>query len=158
LSILLEGLFGLVPISAAAAVAATAASAEATAATTPTAASAAITSTASATSPAAAAATTATTSAIPAAATASSATLFARAGFVDGEGAAVVLLAVQRRDCRVGFVVVGHLDKPEALASSSVAIVNDLGRNHLAMLSEQLLQFRAIDLVAQIPDIQLLTH
>jgi hypothetical protein len=69
-----------------------------------------------------------------------------------------VLLAVQGRNRCRGFLVGRHFDKTEALAAASVPIIDDLGGNNRTMRSEQRFEFRAIHLVAQVPDIQLLTH
>ena len=69
-----------------------------------------------------------------------------------------MLLAIQGGDGRLGLVVVGHLDEAEALAAAGVPVVDDLGGNDLPVLTKQLFQLRAIDLVAQVPDIQLFRH
>ncbi len=69
-----------------------------------------------------------------------------------------MLLAVERLNGSLGLIVVGHLDESEAFGPAGVAIVNDLSGRDLAVLTKQLLKFRAIHLVAQVPDIQLLTH
>jgi hypothetical protein len=115
---------GLVAVSSAASPAsATAAESTAVAAT---AASTAAESTASSTS----------TAAAPISTAAAAAAFFAGAGFVDGQGAATVLLSVEGVDRRLGFGVVRHLDKAESLAATGIPVVNDLGRNHLTMLSK----------------------
>src|SRR5688500_5195617 len=138
---------GLVAIaSAAVAAAAPTPAAEPTAAAAPAAEPTAPAATAAAAEPAPTTAATAATA------------IFARACFVDGEGAAAVLLAVQRRDCGRGLVIVGHLDEPETLAPAGVPVVDVLGGHDLAVLPEELLQLRAIDAVAQVADVQLLTH
>jgi hypothetical protein len=69
-------------------------------------------------------------------------------GFVDSQGATVVLLAVECGNCRLGFAVAGHFDKPKPLAAARVAIVDDLGRNHRTVSREQLFQGRAVNIVA----------
>jgi hypothetical protein len=69
-----------------------------------------------------------------------------------------MLLAVERGNRRVRFGVAGHLDEAKALAATGVAVIDDLRRHHLAVLAKQLFQLRAIDVIAQIPDVQLLTH
>jgi hypothetical protein len=141
----------LVPIaSAAAAFAATAAAATVAAATPAT---AAATAEAAAATTAAAATESATTTAA-----ATTRTIFARASFVDGEGATAVLLAVQGCDRRLGFLIGSHFDEPEPLGSAGVSVVDDLGRDNRAVLAKQLLELRAIDLVAQVPNVKLLTH
>src|SRR5687767_7202404 len=91
---------GLVPVAAATAAATTTVAAAATAAAAATTAVAA---------PATAAAAATTTGAV-----------FLRLGFVDREGAAVALLAVERRDGRLGLRIAAHLDEPEALAPARV--------------------------------------
>src|SRR5262245_8422466 len=80
-----------------------------------------------------AAASAATTAAVTATATTTAAAeatatgaLFAGLGFVDGEGAAAVFLAVHRRDRGLGLGVAAHLDESEALGASGVAVVDDL--------------------------------
>jgi hypothetical protein len=137
-----------IAISAVAAVATT--TAAATVATT----TASTTATAEAAATAAASAVAATTTTTAATTTA----LFARAGFVDGQGAAIVLLTVEGGNRGSRFLVRGHFDESEAFASAGVPIVDDLSRDDLSMCCEQLFEFRAIDGVAQVPDIQLLTH
>jgi hypothetical protein len=104
---------------------------------------------------AAAASTAATTTATESAAVAA---VFAGTGFIDGKGAALMLSAVQGGDGRLGLGVAGHLDESESLAPASIAVVDDLGRNNLPMSREQLFQHRAINVVAQVSDVQLLTH
>jgi hypothetical protein len=114
----------------------------------------------SATAAVSSAATTAAASAVSttSSATTAAAALFARARFVDGEGAAAVLLAVERRDRRIRFRVAGHLDKSKTFASPGVAIVDDLCRHHGAMRSEKLLELGAVHAVGQIAHVQLLSH
>jgi hypothetical protein len=140
---------GLVPIaiSAVAAVAATTA-ATAVATTTASAATTATTATEAAATTAAS-----TVAATTTAAATSAAALFARAGFVDGECTAIVLLTVESGHRGGRFLVRGHFDESEAFASAGVTIIDDLSRHDLPMCSEQLLEFRAIDGVAQVPDI-----
>ena len=77
---------------------------------------------------------------------------------VDGQRPAIVLLAVQRRDRGIRLGVVGELHEPETLAPTRLAIAHDLGRSHLAMLPEQLLEFRAVHAISQIPNVQPFTH
>jgi hypothetical protein len=119
-------------------------------------AAATVTTTATAAATESAAATAAATESTTA--SAATATIFARTRFVDGQGPAAMLLAIERRDRRLGFLIGAHLDEAESLGSARVAIVDDLSRNNRAVLCEQLLEFRAIDLVAQVPNIKLLTH
>jgi hypothetical protein len=140
---------GLVAIATAAVAAATAAATAAI--TTPATATTAATESTAAT-------TTAATTEPTAATTASTTAVFARAGFVDGEGTSAVLLTIEGRNRRLGFVIRAHLDEAEALAAAGVTVVDDLRGDHSPVLTKQLLQFRAIHLVAQISNIQLLTH
>jgi hypothetical protein len=132
--------------------AASAAAAEATTASAPATAAAA----AAAESTASAAA--ATTTAVSTTATAAGATLFAGPGFVDSQGATAVLLTVEGRDRRGGFIIIGHFDETETLTTAGVAVIDDLRRNNLAMLTEELLELRAVNVIAQIPHVQLLSH
>src|ERR1700722_20015175 len=81
---------------------------------------------------AAAAPTTAAASAVAAAttATAAAATTAARTfltwlGFIDGQGAAAVLLAVQRGNRRLGLAVSAHLDESETLRPAGVPVGDD---------------------------------
>jgi hypothetical protein len=139
-------------VSAAAVAAATAAATEAASATTAAAVAAA---TAAAVAAATAAATTAAATTTTATA---AATLFARTRFVDGQGAAFVLLAVEGRDCGLSLGIRGHFYETESFAPARVPVVDNLSGGHLAVSAEQLFQLRAVDCVAQVPDIQLLTH
>jgi hypothetical protein len=118
---------GLVAVSpaAVATVSAATAAAEATAAAT------------AAESASAAAATAATESATTAAAATTAATaFFTRPGFVDGQGASAVLLAVEGCNGSLRFLVVGHFDESETFAPAGVPIVDDLGGNHLPVSAE----------------------
>jgi hypothetical protein len=142
---------GLVAIATTTAVATTAATA---AVATATAAAAAATTT---TEPAPTATAAATTT-VPTTTAAAAATLFARTSLIDGESAATVLVTVERLNGGLGFGVVRHFDKAKTLAAARVAIVDDLCRNNLPVSSEKLLKLRAINAVAQIPHVQLLTH
>jgi hypothetical protein len=141
--------WGLVAISAAAVATAAAAAAPATA---EAAASATTTATTTAASTAASTAVSAT------AASSAARTILAGTGLVDGEGPAAVLLAVQGRDGGLGFFIGSHLDETESLAAPGVAIVDDLRRDDRAVRTKQLFQLGAIDLIAQVADVQLLTH
>jgi hypothetical protein len=64
-----------------------------------------------------------------------------------------VLVAIEGGDCGLGFFVGGHFDESESLAAAGIAIIDDLRRNHLAVLAEKLLQLGAIDLIAQVANI-----
>jgi hypothetical protein len=69
-----------------------------------------------------------------------------------------VLLAIESGNRRLGFAVTAHFDKAKSFAPARIAIVDDLSRNHRTMSFEQLLQRRAVNIVAEVPHIQLLTH
>jgi hypothetical protein len=138
----------LVAIATAAVAAATAAATEAATATT----------TAAATESAAATAAAAESATTTAAAATTAATFFTGPGFVDGQGATAVLLAVEGRDSRLGFGVAVHFDKTKPLAAAGVTIIDDLGRHDLAMGAEQLLEFGAVHAIAEVSNVQLLTH
>jgi hypothetical protein len=113
---------------------------------------------AAATAEAASTAASAVAASATAATTTAAAPLFAGTRFVDGKCPAVVLLTIQGRNRGRGLLIRGHFDKSKSFAAPGVTIIDDLCRNHLAMRSKQLFEFRAIDTVAQVPDIQLLTH
>src|ERR1043166_6394054 len=106
-----------------------------------------------ATATAAAVATAATTAATTVTTVSTARAILAGLGFVDGERAPAVLLAVERRDGRLGLGVATHLDEAESLASAGVAIGDDLRALHRAVRGEQRFQCRAIDVVAQISNI-----
>jgi hypothetical protein len=146
---------GLIPIAATASVAPATAAAPSPAATSSAAAVAtpATASAAAAIATAAAAAATTTAAAISAAAP-----FFFRAGFIDSERPAVMLLPIKGGDGGRGFFVAGHFDKTKTFAASRVAIVNDLGAGDLPVLGKQLFEIRAGYVVAQISHIKLLTH
>jgi hypothetical protein len=121
--------------------------------------------TAAVAAPATTAAATESTAATTASATKSTATpsatataVFFGTGFIDGQGTAIMLKTIQGGDCRSGFVVAGHFNKAESFAATGVAIVDDLSGNNLAMSGKQLLEFRAVDIVTEIPHVQFLTH
>jgi hypothetical protein len=82
----------------------------------------------------------ATTAAASTTATTAAAAIFARASFVDGERAPVVLLAVHSGNGRLGFFIASHFDKAETFASAGVAIHDDFGTLHGAILTKDLVQ------------------
>ena len=134
----------LVAIPAATIAAVAPATAETTAATTTATAATTESAATAATAPESTAATT------PASATTA---LFARSGFIDGEGAATMFLAIKTSDCGLSFLIGRHLDEPKSLAAAGVPVVDDLGRYHLPVRGEQLLELGTGDVVAQVPDV-----
>jgi hypothetical protein len=133
-----RGQIGLVPI-ATTAVAATAAAA---AATTVAAATTAATATvATATTAAATTVATATTAATAAAAR----TVFTGLGFIDGQSAAFVHLAVERVDGGRGLIVAAHLNESETLAAAGFTVGNDFGAFDGAVSLEKFLKATAVD-------------
>ncbi|CAA9405275.1 MAG: hypothetical protein AVDCRST_MAG64-1945 [uncultured Phycisphaerae bacterium] len=124
------------------------------AATATTATAAVPTAAAAATATVAAAAATAAAATVPAAAAATRAVL-TRLGHVDGQVAAVDVLAVQGVDRGLGLLVGAHLDEAEALAAAGVPVADDLCALHRTVLREELLEIRAGRVVAQVPDVQL---
>ena len=56
------------------------------------------------------------------------ATFFPRLGLVDRQRTAVVVLAVEPLDGRLGLLVVPHLHKPEAFAAARDPVQHDVGR------------------------------
>src|SRR5438874_7670375 len=105
------------------------------------------------------AATAATTEPAATVATRSTASAFGpRPRLVDGEGAPVRLFAVQGGDGGLGLLVGLHFHKPEALGPSRVPVHDDLGRLHRAVRLEHLDEIAVAHRVAQVADVQLLTH
>jgi hypothetical protein len=82
----------------------------------------------------------ATTATTTAAATTATGAIFAGLGFVDSESAAVMLLAVQSGNRRLGFLIRTHLNESEALAATGFPIGDDFGALHGAVLRKKLLQ------------------
>ncbi len=104
----------------------------AAAATTTTVAAAA----AAATTVAATAAAGATAAAAATAIAAATAARLAWLGLVDRQPATFIFLIVQALDRRLGLRFGVHLDKTEALASTGVAVLNDLRALHRPVLGE----------------------
>jgi hypothetical protein len=102
------------------------------------------------------AATPAAVSATAATATTAATTIFPWASFIDRQRTATVLLAIEPLDGRLRLFVTTHFDEAEPFATAAFAILNYLGTFDSAIAGKQLLQFRAIDTIAQIPDVQLL--
>jgi hypothetical protein len=125
-----------VPAAAATAAAAT------TVATTTTAPAAATTTTEATTATATTTAATATTTAVPTTATTTWA-IFTRLGLVDGQGTAIVFLAIEGCDCGLGLIVGPHLDESKSLAAAGFPVADDFSAGHGAVLREQLFQIRA---------------
>src|SRR5690348_2777803 len=82
----------------------------------------------------------ATTAAASTTATAATAAIFTRASFVDGKRAAVVLFAVYAGNRSLGLFITSHFDKAEAFASTRVAVHDDFGALHSAVLTKNLIQ------------------
>jgi hypothetical protein len=61
-------------------------------------------------------------------------------------------------DRRLGAVIFAHLHESKALATAGFAILNHFGAAHLAELGKHFLQPGAGDIVAQVTDVQFLTH
>jgi hypothetical protein len=80
-------------------------------------------------------------------------TLRAGLGFIDGQGSAIILRAVQGRNGRLGLLIAAHFDETEAFAAAGIAVADDLGRLHGSVRAKQFFQLRRSDVVAQIPDV-----
>jgi cell wall-associated NlpC family hydrolase len=100
-------------------------------------------------STAAAAASATTTAAVAAAAAAAAATTaatksatarFARLGFIDGEGSAFIILAIESGDRGLRLGVAPHFHEAEALAAAGIPVIDDFRALHGAMCREQLLE------------------
>jgi hypothetical protein len=69
-----------------------------------------------------------------------------------------MLLTVERRNRRLGFLIAAHLDETEPLALASGSIVDYVRGFHCTIRGEQLLQGFVVNVETQIPYIQFLTH
>jgi len=90
------------------------------------------------TTTASAAATTAAAAATVAATAAAAWPLLAGLGFVDGQRPAVMFLAVQCGNRRLGFLVAGHFDKAEAFAAAGHLVHDHSGAFDRSVLREHL--------------------
>jgi hypothetical protein len=97
----------------------------------------------------------ATTAAVTAAAT--PARLF-RSGFVDGHGATIVLLIVHGFNRFASGVVIAHFDEAESFAATGIAVLDDFRAPHGSKFGKHFFELGAVDAVAQISNIKLLTH
>jgi hypothetical protein len=132
------GICVLSPIAAAATVAAA------------TTAAAAAATTVAATTATASAATTITTAA---ATTAGAGTGFTGLGFIDGQSAAIMFLAIECGNGCIRLRIGSHLNETETLGATGVAIRDDFSTFNGAVRGEQSLQSGAIDIVAQITNV-----
>src|SRR5258705_230602 len=107
-----------------------------------------------ATAPAADATASAASAATAAAATEAAAG-FTGTGLVDDDGASVNLLAVHGLDGRLGLVVVGHLDEPEAARAAGVAVHDHGGGDHLAVGLKEAPQLRVVRAEREITEVKL---
>src|SRR6185295_8475049 len=82
--------------------------------------------------------------------------IFTRAGLVDGERAAAELGAVEVVNRRVATL--GHLDEAEAARAAGVAVGDDLGAGHGAVVAERLAEVVRGGRERQVPDVDLLAH
>jgi len=69
-----------------------------------------------------------------------------------------MLLTVERRNRRLGFLIAAHLDETEPLALASGSIVDYVRSFHCTIRGEQLLQGFVVNVETQISYIQFLTH
>jgi len=69
-----------------------------------------------------------------------------------------VFLTVECGDTGLCLGIAAHLDKSKTLAAAGFPVCDDLSALNSAMCAEQFLQCRAIDILAQISNIQLLAH
>src|SRR5262249_26294045 len=104
-----------------------------------------------------ASATAAATSATVATAAATGAILLGP-GLVDGQGTAIVLLAVEVGDGGLGLVIGRHFDEAEAAAGAGSAVGDDLGALDGPVSREEILEVRAAHVVAQISDVKFPAH
>src|SRR5205085_6286932 len=96
------------------------------------------------------------TAAPPSVAATAARTGFTGLGFVDGQVPTVVLTAVEPLDGRLRLGVGAHLHEPEPLGAVGVPIDDDLGALDRPEGREHRLQVGLVDVVGEIPDVQLL--
>jgi hypothetical protein len=125
---------------------------------TASAATVAATTAAAAATVAAAATAAAATTVTASAATTAAATIFLRASFVDGQRATVVLRLVQVLGRFASAIFIFHLDEAKALAAARVAVHDDLRTADNAVLAEEFFENLVGDTVAQVTNVQLLSH
>ena len=89
----------------------------------------------------------------PATNTTAAATLFTRTCFVDRQRTSFVLLLVQSADCFLSRVFIRHFNETKPLASTRVAILNDLSAHDRAKLREQFFQRLIGNAVTEVPNI-----
>ena len=112
-------------------------------------------STASATS---SVATSATATTPPPTTTATATAVFLGPRLVDGQRAAVHLLAVHPRDRGLSLLIGPHLDEPEPLGPTGVPVHDHLSRHDSSVGRKHVLQLAIRHPPTQIPDVQLLAH
>src|SRR5579884_251562 len=96
--------------------------------------------------------------AAPAAIVAAAPSVLTRSGLVDGEVAAIHIFAVEGGNGGLRLLVAAHFDESEALGSTRVPVHDDLGRLHIPVRLEQLLQITVVYAVGQIAHVQLFAH
>jgi len=69
-----------------------------------------------------------------------------------------MFLVVEALDGRLSFCVSAHFDESEPFATAGFPVLDYLSALHRTKLSEQLFELGVGDLVAKVPDIQLLAH
>jgi hypothetical protein len=101
---------------------------------------------------------TATAATTAATTTTAAATFFAGPSFVDRQPATIMFLLVERLNRCPSGVVVRHFHESKTLAATRIAVLDYLSTTDFTKRSEQLLQAGVGRLVAQVADIQFLTH
>jgi hypothetical protein len=99
-----------------------------------------------------------TSSAAPSTTTtaASATTILAGTCLIDGEGASLKVLTVERIDCRLRPI--GHFDETETARFAGLTVHNDLRRSDCAVLAEQFAKVVGSRFKRQISNVQILTH
>jgi hypothetical protein len=69
--------------------------------------------------------------------------------FIHNDSAACKGRIVESAHCSAGILVVAHLDKAKASASSSVTIKNDVCGNYLSVCCEKVIQLVVVSLIGQ---------
>jgi hypothetical protein len=79
-------------------------------------------------------------------------TRFTRLGFVDREGTAFELFAIEPLDGRFGCLALGHFDKPEAFGAPGVTVGNDIDLVHSTILLKELAEVMICRTKRKVPD------
>lgn len=99
-----------------------------------------------------------TASATAATESASTAAVTFRLGFSDADGSSAEFMAVHSGNGRLRLGIAAHLDKAETFAAACGTVHDDRSAMNRTVLGEPGFERCVIDVVTEVPNIQLLTH